>query len=388
MSLPWAAVRSPLLALGTLGITAASCGLLGLAVLLPYVMHDFGVRPAVAALVMPAAYAGCSATSLLGGRAADRWGGTSVSAAGLTVMTAGIAVASQAGTMAVYLAGACAAGMGYGIVNPATSVMVDPGGVGGRGTLLSVKQAGVTLGGVASGLLLPPVAEHAGWPAALAAVGALQLLVTAAMLALPGGRTRAAAPPDIDHGYRLRPNLGGLYGLTMAGAQVTGFGLLTVYLAQKVDLTGIAGGAVFGAVLGVAVLSRVLWGMASDARPGNRSRPLQACALLGAAGFAVLAVPSPATVAIGALLIGGGAAAWNGAYLAAIVASGESSQGAALGRALLLINIGCIGGPLLGSAILATAGGWSVLWLTMAAAQGIGFVAVTRATITGEPEPG
>lgn len=398
MSLAWAGVRSPQLAVGTLGIAAASGGLLGLAVLLPYVMRDLHVRPAAAALVMPAAYVGCSATSVLGGKAADRWGGARVAVLGLTVMALGALLASRAEVMPAYVAAACVTGLGYGIVNPATSVMVDPGSGGGRGLLLSVKQAGVTFGGAASGLLLPAAAEHSGWPLALVAVAVLQLLPATVMLRLrraavapapvPGSAptpapTLAPTPAAVDgRGYRLAPNPGSLYGLTMAGAQITGFGLLTVYLTDRLHVGEVLAGLVFGGVLAVAVGARVVWGLASDRRPADRSRPLQACAVLGAVGFALLAVPSPAAVTVAVLLVGGGAAAWNGAYLAAVMSSGTSGQGAAVGRALLMINVGCIAGPLLGSAVLALVGSWSVLWLTMAAAQALGLVAVTRATVT------
>lgn len=384
MSLSWAGVRSPQVAVGTLGIAAASGGLLGLAVLLPYVMRDLQVRPAVAALVMPAAYVGCSATSVLGGKAADRWGGARVAVLGLAVMALGALLASRSGVMPAYIVAACVTGVGYGVVNPATSVMVDPGSGGGRGVLLSIKQAGVTLGGAGSGLLLPVAAEHAGWPSALVVVAALQLLPATVMLRLRRPRILPGVPtaPADDHGYRLASNPGSLYGLTMAGAQITGFGLLTVYLTDRLGVAEVTAGLVFGGVLAVGVVARVLWGLASDRRPANRSRPLQACAVMGTLGFVLLAVPLPAAAAVGVLLIGGGAAAWNGAYLAAVMSSGTSGQGALVGRALLMINVGCIAGPLVGSAVLAIVGSWSVLWLAMAAAQALGLVAVSRATVT------
>jgi len=387
VSIVWAPFQSSRLVMGTIGITAASGGLFGLAVVLPFVVHEFDVSPAIVALVMPAIYIGCFSTSVAGGKAADRWGGARVSALGLVIMSAGVGVASQAGMMAVYLAGGLITGIGYGVVNPSTSVMVDPGSGGGRGMLLGVKQAGVTLGGALSGLLLPVFAMRVGWAVALLGAAVLQMVVGVGILAGPrvslAGRSRALGEPA--EGYRLRPNPGSLYGLTMAGAQITCVGLLVVYLTQDVGLSAVAAGFVFGSVLWVAVVARIVWGVVSDRRPHNRSFPLQMCGALGVLGFAALAVPRPAFVAIAALLIGGGAAAWNGAYLAAVIASADLGEGAAVGRALLLVNLGCIVGPLVASAILVSTDSWVLLWLAMAAVQGLGLIAVTRATSLSSP---
>jgi MFS family permease len=195
--------------------------------------------------------------------------------------------------------------------------------------------------------------------------------------------TRDRTVDPVEEGYRLRTNPGSLYGLTMAGAQITCFGLLAVYLTQDIGMSPVTAGVVFGGVLGIAVVARIVWGWFSDRRSHNRSLPLQACAALGVLGFVALAVPALPFVALGVLLIGTGAAAWNGAYLAAVVSSTSVGEGAAVGWALLLVNIGCIGGPLLASLILATTHSWIVLWLAMALAQAVGLAAVTRATEVG-----
>ena len=79
-----------------------------------------------------------------------------------------------------------------------------------------------------------------------------------------------------------------------------------------------------------------------------------------------------------------GAAAWNGAYLASVISSAAASgQGASIGKALLLINIGCVVGPLTASGLLALTHNWVLLWLVMAGVQAGSLLVLNRATIVG-----
>src|SRR5437763_1756723 len=70
-------------------------------------------------------------------------------------VAAGMAIAALAPGRWVFLAGAFVAGLGYGAVNPATNVLSTALVPRRRRALfLSVKQTGVTLGGLAAGLAL------------------------------------------------------------------------------------------------------------------------------------------------------------------------------------------------------------------------------------------
>jgi hypothetical protein len=66
-----------------------------------------------------------------------------------------------------------------------------------------------------------------------------------------------------------------------------------------------------------------------------------------------------------------------------ISSAAASGQGASIGKALLLINIGCVAGPLTASGVLALTHNWILLWLVMAAVQAGSLVAVNRATVVG-----
>lgn len=380
MKFPWFRTAA-----GTLAIAFGSFGILGLAVVLPFLVASFGFGPAVAGLVMPAVYIGCICTSVAGGHLADRWGGERVAAIGMATLSVGLSLSAFAGGVVAYVLGAFVAGLGYGIANPATSLMVDPGPRGGRGVFFGVKQAGVTLGGVLAGFLLPFISASYDWRIALVSVALTQLVTAVGLLAIPrvsGIREPREVVPDRT-GYVLRVFPGSLYGAGMAGAQIAVMGLMVIYLTH-LGLSPIEGGLVYGGALAVAIAARIFWGYVSDRAPQDRSVPLRWCAILGVFGSLALAVPHPAFSILAAAFVGVGSAAWNGAYIASVVTSASvSGQGASIGRALLLINVGCVGGPLLAAAILFLSHSWSVMWLAMSALQVGALIALNRATTVG-----
>lgn len=342
-------------------------------------MHEMDVRPSLAALLMPAAYFGSLATSVGGGALSDRFGGRPIAALGLALIASGVTIAGLAPTFVIYLAGALVTGTGYGIANPATSVLVNSVTIGGRGLQLGIKQAGVTLGGLVVGLALPPIVGLARWFVALFALAGCVVLV-AVWLFRGGTRSDDAAATVVDPVWEpvaLRPFSGGVFGFAMSSAQVASFGLLAVYLVDRLHMSPARASVVFGLVLGTGVLSRIGWSAMSDwsfrrrtERPWRgRVLPLRMCATIGLAGFVSMTIPTPSAAVLGAFLLGVGAAGWNGAYLAAVMPSGVAGGGRTVGRALMFINVGCMVGPLLAGAVLAGIGRWDVMWAMLAALQ-------------------
>lgn len=251
--------------------------------------------------------------------------------------------------------------------------------------LFGIKQAGVTLGGVLAGWLLPMLSTRSDWRTALVIVAACQLATCLGLLAIPRARSRSRAKyvVEADTGYKLKAYPGSFYGTGMAAAQISVFGLMVVYLTQ-LGMSPINAGLVYGGALAIALVARVGWGVVSDRTPADRSVPLRWCAALGMLGSLALAAPFPAFALTAALFIGAGSAAWNGAYLASVISSAATSgQGASIGKALLLINVGCVAGPLTASVVLALTHSWVLLWLLMAAMQIGALVAVNRSTVTG-----
>jgi len=356
---------------GTAAITIGSAGLLGLAVALPFLTEDLAVAPSQAALLLPASYLGGLGTSFAGGVFADRRGGRSVAAFGLGIVALGVLLAGLAPNFGFYLLGAVITGSGYAIVNAATSVLVNSVMLSGRGLQLGVKQAGVTVGGLAVGITIPALEAWTGWSAALVGVSGAVAFAAAWMirdhLRSPNLVTGASETPP--EPAALRPFAGGIYGLAMSAAQVSTFGLLGVYLVDHLHASPTRASAVFGLVLVGGVVSRVGWGVVSDRSARGRVFPLRVCALMGFAGFVCMSVSETQWAIGAAVLLGIGTTGWNGAYLAAIMPAGSERSGRDVGHAQVFIILGCIVGPLLAGAVLEVFGRWDVMWGLLAASQ-------------------
>src|SRR4029077_18251052 len=90
-------------------------------------------------------------------------------------------------------------GLGFGVLNPTTGkAIIDGFPPRERGRAMGVKQTGLTLGGIVSAALLPPLAVAFGWRIARAPAGVVSLLsaLTIALLFRdPPTRTVAASAP-------------------------------------------------------------------------------------------------------------------------------------------------------------------------------------------------
>lgn len=338
---------------------------------LPFLAQDLGVSPSQAALLMPASYLGGLSTSFAGGVLSDKRGGRLVAAFGLGVVALGVLLAGLAPNFGVFLLGALITGSGYAVVNAATSVLVNTVMLSGRGLQLGVKQAGVTVGGLAVGIVIPAVQSWTSWSVALVGVSAA-VAMAAAWMARDHRRSprfvmaATGAPPEP---AALRPFAGGVYGLTMSAAQVSAFGLLALYLVDDLHVSPTRASAVFGIVLLGGVVSRVGWGLVSDRSARGRVFPLQVCATLGFIGFVLMSVPDTHWAIAAAVLLGIGTTGWNGAYLAAIMRGGSERGGRDVGHAQMFIILGCMAGPLLAGGVLEIFGRWDVVWGLLAASQ-------------------
>src|SRR3970282_215610 len=103
------------------------------------------------------------ATSLISGVLIRRWGALRTNQAGLAF--SGIGVALMATPSLIVLAvGSVLTGFGYGLTNPAAShLLMRVTQPKTRNLVISLKQTGVPLGGVAAGLTAPTLALGFGW---------------------------------------------------------------------------------------------------------------------------------------------------------------------------------------------------------------------------------
>ncbi len=225
-------------------------------------------------------------------------------------------------------------GLGYGTATPASAdllMRVVPRSR--RATIFSVKQAGVPLGGLAAGLLLPFVALHfGGAPAAMTAAAGLALFSAWAL-----GLWRGSLD-DAPTGLRLSPRgqmlaplrLIGLLVrkrslrlLTLAGfclglAQGVLMAFYVVYLQDHAGWSLAAAGASFALLQGAGVAGRIAMGWVSD-RLGDPLAALSGLCLASGGVMALLASIGPdspaAWVAVLSLLAGLTVISWNGVFL-------------------------------------------------------------------------
>jgi len=367
-----------------LALAAGGFAVVGASANAPLIRVDLRLTEVGVGAIASVAYLGAMLTSRTGGRATDRFGPAVVLATGLLTMAAGVTVAATAAGAGWFFIGIAVTGLGYGIVNPATNVLANPVHARRRGLVMSVKQAGVPLGGIVAGAVLPAVGSAAGWR--WAAVVPLATCAVAGLLVALRGRVRVAASgvvtglarPDL----RMRLPHGYGYGFVMAGAQVSIFAFTTVYLVEERGLDAARAGLGVALLLVGGVVGRPLWGWVSDLRPDARLRHLQVVALAGAAAVTLLWVVPEALLPVALPVVGLCAVGWNGVYVAAVAEAAQPGEvGRTTGASLTLINLGAVGCPLLVGFVVSLAGAWTWGWVTCAVLNvaGAAIVAVSRA---------
>jgi MFS family permease len=374
--------RWPILALVTITHGLGALAVLAVAPLAPFLLEALHLSRAQVGWFLPAAYLGGVLMSLPAGWLTDRLGVRATLALGLSVIGAGVMLAALGSSLAACLVFLVFAGFGFSVLNPSTGrAVVEWFPPRRRGIAMGIKQTGLTLGGLAGALSLPPIATVFGWRQALGAAGVLAL-ASAAVVALlyrsPAVAVVASAPA--------RPRLGelGVF-LRRPGVLVvfvSGFALSTVqssvlaYLALCTRETYAVSAVAAGQFLALAQVggtgSRLAWGAISDRLFGGRRRPgVVINALIGAGAYAVLAlgaaVPTAAVIPL-AVVAGAGAFGWVGLYFALVAEIGGARYAGLLtGVAVAFAWSGVLVGPPGFGALLQATGAYTVPWLTLAA---------------------
>lgn len=277
-----------------------------------------------------------------------------------------------------------------------------------RNLLFSIKQAGVPLGGVLAGLLLPWLAQTLGVVAAVsiaAAIGALALLAVQPIRA----RVDAARERTLVLEWRtflsvenLRRPLAvlvampalrhmGLAGGCLGASQGAWFAFLVTYLVVELHWTLTAAGALFALMQLVSALGRPLAGFISD-RLGDGVRVLR-WAVIGsglttlALAFCTSAWPTWSVVAL-AVLAGLSVASWNGVQFAEVarLAPREALNETMAGATLLLLAAYVLG-PALFSLVLVAGAGFGAAFAATALVTFAALVPLSRVRSLRPPIP-
>jgi MFS family permease len=347
------------------------------------------------------------------------WSGSSVgylsasnSLGGLAILAAGSAMLKQIGGMrtlqlTLLLGAACMAfflypsigvalavcfmmGLSNGAANPAGSEILQrfsPPGM--RNLMFSIKQAGVPLGGVIAGLLVPLLVTTAGWRTALLACALIVLLPTiitwrlSASLDIKPARKGGARPRLSLQSLRalsaplaslmLEPGLlkmsvvGSLFGVS----QSCWFTFTVIYLVDELGYSLGLAGIVFAVMQAGGVIGRIVLGWLSDYLH-SATTVLSIAAILSAATTALLGLTNPLwplwAVIVLAFIAGSSAASWNGVQMAEVArrSSPQLISETAAGSSIL-VNLTNILAPTAFAAFIAIGGRYEQAYFCLGA---------------------
>lgn len=243
-------------------------------------------------------------------------------------------------SVSVALAACFVMGWSTGAVNPAGSEVLQRfSPPGKRNLIFSIKQAGVPLGGVIAGLLIPLMVALAGWRPALFVCILLVFIPTlltwraSARLDEPpaGGRQRLSLP-KLQWLRTFKAPLASLtssrdlmkisvVGSLFAVSQTCWFTFTVIYLIDRLNYSLGAAGIVFAVMQAGGVIGRVGLGWLSDYLQST-SASLAIAAVFSATTTALLGWSSPDwplwAMVILAFVAGGSAASWNGVQIAEV----------------------------------------------------------------------
>lgn len=328
------------------------------ATIAPELARSMGVPASLIGLQISLAYLGAMSISFFAGRLVRRWGSVRSSqvACALAAVGAGLIAVPTYATLAL---GSLVVGTAYGLTNPAASHLLMRLNVGRHRTLVfSIKQAGQPLGGVAAGLIAPPIAVALGWQVSLLVVAAFALVLLVGLTPLrrrhdddraPGLRIGGNPLNDLILVWRdprLRPVAYAT--LCFSAVQLTITTFAVTMLVEEIRFGLVEAGIVLACLQVTGVGGRIFWGWITD-RIGDGALVLIVLALGAAAcGLAAggLSAGAPAFAVYGLFIaFGATAVAWNGVFMAEIARLApaglvSSVTGAFMVHAFLGIMIG------------------------------------------------
>jgi sugar phosphate permease len=374
------------LAVGTVAQASQAAVLFGLAVLAPALRDRYGLTLTQVGVMLGVSAVGAVLTLLPWGLAADHVGERVTGSAGLLgcgVALAGAAYAPDFALLVLLLAVAGALGAS---INTATGRAVTswfPRET--RGFALGVRQTSVPIGGLVAALGIPPIVDHWSSRAALLVLAGFSLVAGCiAAVWLVEGPVREDGRPAADalsHPLRdrriWRLSLGSAL-LICTQAAITGF--VVIFLESTRDLSATEAGLVLAGINVVGAAGRLVSGLQSDRRGGDRVALIRSIAAATTVALTAAAVLSGAAVwlLVAALVAGGGLSmCWNGlAVAAAVEAAGPRRSGAALGLQQTLVGAAVAVTPLAFAPFVASTS-WRAGFL-VAAALPLVAVAVLR----------
>lgn len=303
----------------------------------PALMGEFGWSESSIGYLTAANSVGALFALITGAALIRRFGSTRALQGSLLIGAASVALFCVP-LMAFALLASLLIGLSYGTASPAGSEVLQrftP--QANRNFVFSIRQAGIPLGGVIAGLMIPPLVEWAGWRTSLALAA---LVVTGATCRTWRYRSRIDRPSDEARTWTLelrslrsltvplralssRP---GLLRLSLAGAllivaQSCWFAFTVTYLVAGLGLSLSVAGLVFAVMQAAGVIGRIMLGWIAD-RLGSAKVTLMLAAAMSAGTTALLGLSdrswSVSSIVMLAVAAGASVAGWNGVQVAEV----------------------------------------------------------------------
>lgn len=337
-------------------------------VLGPTIMASAGVPASFVGYYASAAAAGAIAFYLFGAGIVRRVGAERALQVGAIICAGGLLLVLTRQWWLILVAGVMI-GLGFGTNAPASGVLLRKAVPRRRLRLaFSIKQAGVPLGALIAGAVLPLLSMIGGWQTALcaaAAVGVLAVIFVELSLrndhcprADDRQRTAMGSRPDLQvllsllqlRSFRRLVVVGALLAIVQGSLNV----YLVTYLVTELQVSLVLAGGLYALFQATSIPGRLLAGWLGDSRR-LRSAMLMYSGLASALAAVLLATltTGSAMVAISAAVVFAGfvVGSWNGVLLAE---SAEVAPDGMVAEAQSAVAIGIFAGFLLGPLILAS----------------------------------
>ncbi|CAM3580662.1 MFS transporter [Cytobacillus oceanisediminis] len=340
--------------------TAAAFGVLTLPPLSTFIVKELELSAFMMGLMMSSFYLGCIVFSFFTGQIINFLGIHKSIFISLLVIGSFIMAGSFFDSVWAMLLLLALSGMGYSLINPAINLLITQDfSVEVRGFAMSVKQMGVTLGGVFTALLLPKLAFIFDWRTSLFIGGAMVACFSLYFYCMLKSYASPPAPnsnPNHLKNIKIFFQNSKLVRLSIlsfffVGAQFSYFMYLVLFLNLDLNYSIAASSFLLALSQASGAIGRVIWGAASD-RSGDKRKVLSLIGILSSI-FLVLLSLSPffsmpyLLMAAITIILGFTISGWNGIFQAAIIEyGGEKTAAVSSGVSLTFTYLGIFLFPL------------------------------------------